>query len=81
MIRAGRAPVGKRIRPGLKAGATVGLLTGLCYILLLSDVDFSRGNPAAPLLALPPRVYLLFALMVVVGAAVGAVVSLGTSDE
>ena len=66
---------------GLWAGGTVGLLTGLCYLLLFGGLDFSRGNPLYPLVRLPSGLLGLVAALVAVGAGVGAVVSLATPDD
>ena len=66
---------------GLWAGGTVGLLTGLCYVLLFGGLDFSRGNPLSPLLRLSSGLLGLLAALVAAGAGVGAIVSLATPDE
>jgi hypothetical protein len=70
-----------RVRPGVWAGGTVGLLTSLCYILFFGGLDFSRGNPLRALLDLPPRMLVLSGIMTFLGAIAGAVVSLKTPDD
>ena len=81
MSGSGPGFLGARARPGLRAGGTVGLLTGLCYVLLFGGLDFSRGNPIGPLLALPLRALAVCAGLVAAGALVGAIVSIQTPDE
>jgi pheromone shutdown protein TraB len=70
-----------RARPGLWAGATVGLLTSFCYIFFFGGLDFSHGNPLREFLHLPLRIVLLSVAMISVGAVLGAIVSLYTPDE
>lgn len=70
-----------RIRPGLWAGAIVGLLTGFCYVFLFGRLDVSRGNPFRSLLTLGPATLAVWAFLVAAGAFTGALVSLRTSDE
>lgn len=81
MSRTGRGPAFRRLGPGIWAGGTVGLLTGLCYVFLLGGVDFSRGRPLSALLSLPPRTIVLLVLLVLAGAGLGILVSLVTPDE
>ena len=81
MTRTGQRPVGRSIGRGVRAGGLVGLLTGLCYLFMFGGLDFSSGNPLAPLLALPARTLGLFALLLVLGAGAGALVSVLTPDE
>ena len=81
MIENGPTSFGARARPGLIAGGTVGLLTGLCYVLLFGGLDFSGGNPLAALLGVSSAKIALCAGLVAVGAAAGVVVSLKTSDD
>lgn len=75
MTGSGPRSVSARIRPGIRAGATTGLLSGLCSVFLFSGLDFSSGNPLAPLFSLPLRQVGLWVGFVAVGAALGAVLS------
>jgi hypothetical protein len=75
------ASAAARARPGLWAGATVGLLTGLCYIFFFGGLDFSSGNPFRALLHLPARLLIVCSAMIAAGAVLGAIVSLYTPDE
>lgn len=77
----GPTSLGARARPGLIAGGTVGLLTGLCYVLLFGGLDFSGGNPLAALLRVSAGMIALCAGLVALGAAAGVVVSLKTSHD
>lgn len=77
----GGNPGNRRIGPGLWAGGIVGLLTGLCYVVLFGGLDFSRGNPLSALAALSARTLLLLSVLVLTGAAAGAIVSLKTGDD
>lgn len=70
-----------RIRPGLWAGAIVGLLTGFCYVFLFGGLDFSRGSPFRSFSTIGPAALALWGLLVVAGAFAGAFVSLKTSDD
>jgi hypothetical protein len=81
MNGSGAGFLGARARPGLRAGGTVGLLTGLCYLLLFGGLDFSGGNPIQPLLALSLRSLAMCVGLVAAGAFVGAIVSIRTPDE
>ena len=81
MTANGPTSFGARARPGLVAGGTVGLLTGLCYVLLFGGLDFSGGNPLAALLRVSSGMLVLCSALVAVGAAAGVVVSLKTSHD
>ena len=80
MAPAGAPSRWARARPGLWAGATVGFLTAICYIFFFGGLDFSRGNPLRPLLELPGRMLVLAAVLTILGAIAGAVVSFVTPD-
>jgi len=53
----------------------------MCYVLLFGGLDFSRGNPLVSLLSVSPATLALGAVLVAVGCALGALISLRTSHE